>query len=106
MTKTDKDYNLEFEESTKYRDKLKNKKQSLAAKAIIKSINTSIALYNKTIAKIPRVKKLEPLDPNQTLEEIAEKGGGSFSLGVIDDSVKFIRRVVIPGIQSGGMSTG
>ena len=99
MTKTDKDYNLEFEESTKHRDKLKNKKHGAGATILRKAIsmlNGAIRAYNNTVARIPRVKKIPELNPDQTAEEMAEGGASSVGLAMVDEVVKGIRRIGIP----------
>src|SRR3954469_16487755 len=101
MTKDKKttDYNLEFTESTKHRDKLKNKKHGAGARVLrgaISILNGAIKAYNNTVGRIPKVKKIPELNPDQTAEEMAEGGASSVGLGIVDDVVKGIRRVGIP----------
>src|SRR6185369_7976623 len=103
----DKDYNLEFEESTKHRDKLKSKKQGLLARKLLGTINFAIRSYNATIGNAANLLtakqidiKFKELDVNQTLEEIQSGGGGSFSIGVIDSAIKGVRRIGLPALQA------
>src|SRR5437763_2843353 len=112
MTNKDKkttDYNLEFEESTAHRDKLKAKRQGITARTLrtlVNTINSGISAYNNTVGRIPKVKKIPKINPDQTVEEIIESGGSALGLGIVDDIVKGIRRVIVPGLQTGGIFTG
>jgi hypothetical protein len=104
--KEDKDYNLEFEESTKHRDNLAKQREGKGkvAKRLIKIINLAIKTYNGSIAKAASLIsvdiKLQEVNENQTLNEIMESGAGSFSLGVVDDLVKGVRRMGLPALQA------
>ena len=69
---------------------------------MIETVNLGIKGFNATIAKIPGISPVSEIDPNQSVADLAESGGSSLTVGLIDDTLKFIRRMVIPKIQAGG----
>jgi hypothetical protein len=74
-------------------------------KACIEAVNGAITGYNCTIGgllSLVGVKKLSYIDADKAIRELAEGGGSSFTVGLIDDVVKGVRRIAIPAIQSGG----
>ncbi|CAH1755708.1 9136_t:CDS:2 [Entrophospora sp. SA101] len=66
------------------------------ASLLISALNAGIIGYNLTVGHIPGVQKLEEVDVNKTIEEVAKGGGSSFAVGLADDAVKLVRRVAIP----------
>jgi hypothetical protein len=75
-------------------------------KALIETVNGAITAYNNSIGlalSLVGVKKIPHIDADRAVRELAEGGGSSFTVGLLDDLVKGVRRIVIPAIQSGGM---
>ncbi|CAI2186962.1 18521_t:CDS:2 [Funneliformis geosporum] len=91
---------FEVKESTEHRKKFQDKGQTQLLKGLVETVNVGIRGYNATIAKIPGCSRWSEIDPNQSVAELAESGGSSLTVGLVDDGLKFIRRVVIPKIQA------